>query len=461
MRLLLGCLTACWLLTAAEPDWNKVNEEILRHYQTLIRMNTSEGPEFESPAAAYVKKVLDAEGIPNQMFANNPKRPNIVARLKGTGAKRPIIVMGHTDTVNVDPSKWSHPPFSADRDKGYIYGRGTVDDKDNLVASMMTIILLKRMNVKLERDVIFIAESGEEANTQVGIQFLVNEHWSDIDAEFCLAEGGGVIRRAGKVLSMNVTTTEKVPSRADLIAKGTAGHGSVPLEDNAIAHLSAAVAKAAAWQTPMKLNDTTRAFFERLAAISTPEQAARYNGLLVPERSEAAQAYLRKHEPAMYSMLRTSISPTIFKSGYRMNVIPAQAEATLDIRAVPDENLETFFAELKRQIGDDTIEIVRAKRERLPAAPSRIDTEMFRILESVQKKIYPGAVTLPTMLTGATDMAMLRAKGVQCYGIGPLSDVEDFEKGYGAHSDQERIIEEELYRFVRFQYDVVNEIGNR
>jgi acetylornithine deacetylase/succinyl-diaminopimelate desuccinylase-like protein len=319
----------------------------------------------------------------------------------------------------------------------------------------MTVVLLKRSGVKLDRDVIFLAESGEEGNPRVGIGFMVDKHWPEIDSEYCLAEGGGVMRRAGRLIRMNVTTTEKVPQRATLVARGTAGHGSIPLADNAIAHLAQAVAKVTAWQPPMKLNDTTRAFFERLATISAPEQAARYNGILNPDRSAEVQEYLRLREPMMNSMLRTSISPTMIKGGYRMNVIPAQAEATLDIRTVPDEDLEAFFAELKRQIGDKAVEIVRSAGDRKPTPPSRIDNEMFRALESTQKRLYPGALTLPTMLTGATDMALLRPKGVQCYGIGPLIDADELQKGYGPHSDQERILEDELYRFVRFQYEAV------
>jgi acetylornithine deacetylase/succinyl-diaminopimelate desuccinylase-like protein len=258
---------------------------------------------------------------------------------------------------------------------------------------------------------------------------------------------------------MNVATTEKLPSRVILRAEGTAGHGSVPLDDNAVARVSAAVAKLAAWRTPMKLNDTTRTYFERLSTVSTPEKAARYNSLTHPERSAEAQEYLRLHEPRHYSMLRTSVTPTIVRGGYRMNVIPSEAEATIDVRLAPGETPDDFLAEMKRQIADDSIIIEPMNREREPTPPSRLDTEVFRILEQKQREIYPGAITLPAMLTGATDMAFLRARGVQCYGIGPAIDVADAPKGYGAHSDRERILEAELYRFVRFNYEVVKSIA--
>lgn len=459
LRLLL-LLSLCLAAPAAEPDWPKIQAETLRHFQTLVRMNTADPPGDETPAAEYIKKTLEAEGIPVKLFYSVPHRPNLVARLKGNGSKRPILIVGHTDTVNIDPAKWKdHGPFSADRAGGYIYGRGTVDDKDNLTASLMTMILLKRMNVPLDRDVIFLAECAEEGNSAIGAGFMADQHWDEIDAEYCLAEGGGAMRRGGKLVSVNVMTTEKIPARAVLRTTGTAGHGSIPRTDNAIARLSAAVDKVAAWQPPMKLNDTTRAYFERLATVSGPEQAARYNGLANPDRAAAIQAYLRESEPTHYSMLRTSISPTIFRAGYRNNVIPSSAEATLDIRALPDENLDAFFAELKRQIGDDRVEIERAPLGRPPAPVSKIDNEMFHALEAMQRKHYPGAVTLPGMVTGATDMAYFRAKGVQCYGVGPLVDAEELPQGYGPHSDQERILEAELYRFLEFQYDAVKSIA--
>src|SRR5436309_5369795 len=178
----------------AQPDWKAFDEETMRHYQALLRFDTMDPPGNEKPAADYLKQVLEKEGIPTQVFALEPNRPNVVARLKGSGKKRPLLIMGHTDVVNVDPKKWTFPPFGATRDGGYVYGRGTVDDKDNVVASLMTMLELKRRNVPLDRDVIFLAESGEEGTTRVGIQFMVNQHFPEIDAEYCLAEGGGVTR---------------------------------------------------------------------------------------------------------------------------------------------------------------------------------------------------------------------------------------------------------------------------
>jgi acetylornithine deacetylase/succinyl-diaminopimelate desuccinylase-like protein len=438
-----------------QPDWNKLQDETMKHFQAILRINSSIATGSEAPVVDYLKSVLDKEGIPNKVFSNDPKHPNLVARLKGNGKKKPILIMAHTDVVSVDTSKWVHPPFSATREGGYVYARGSVDDKDNVVAALMVMLQIKRLNIALDRDVIFLAESGEEGNTSVGIEYMVNNHWPEIEAEFCFAEGGGVRRKEGKVVYAGIATTEKVPRGIKLVARGTAGHGSVPLQDNAVVHLSQAITKIAAWQTPMRLNETTRSFFTRLAAISPPADAARYLALVDGKGVEAAQEYFAAKEPSVYSTLRTSISPNIIKGGYLVNIIPSEAEASLDIRALPDEDMTNLLAEMKRVINDSQIEIVATNRNVRPSArPSRLDTEAFLIVESNLKKIY-NAVSLPTMLTGATDMAFLRAKGVECYGIGPMTDAEDGPKGFGAHSDQERILEESIHKFVQFNWEIV------
>src|SRR5579863_4104432 len=312
---------------AQTPDWPKINEESIRHFQALVQIDSTDPPGNETKVAEYVKRVLEAEGIPVMLAAQDPARANLIARLKGNGSKRPLLIMGHSDTVQVDPSKWTFGPFSAAREGGYVYGRGTVDDKSDLFAAMMTMILLKRSNTKLDRDVIFVSEAGEEASTGPGIEYLVDEHWKDIDAEICLAEAGGVRRRNGQAIYATVETTEKQPKGARLVAKGPAGHGSRPLRTNAVVHLSRAIEKIAMWDPPMRFNDTTRTYFEKLATLSTPEDAARYHDLFDPAKSAAAREYLAEREPNHYSMLHTSISPNMFNGGYQTNVIPSEARA--------------------------------------------------------------------------------------------------------------------------------------
>ena len=189
--------------------------------------------------------------------------------------------------------------------------------------------------------------------------------------------------------------------------------------------------------------------------VSSAEDAARLKAVLTGKEADVAQEYFAANEPRLYSVLRTSISPNIIKGGYRGNVIPSEAEATLDIRALTDEDMPRLLDEMRRVINDPQVEIVPRDTQTRPGArPSKLDTEAFKTLEDAAKRIY-NTVTLPTMLTGATDMAFLRARGVECYGIGPMTDSEDGPLGFGAHSDQERILEEALHKFVRFQWEVV------
>ena len=448
----------------AAPDWARIDQETMQHFQALLRFDTSDPPGKEQPAAEYLKQILEKEGIPVEVFALEGHRPNVVARLTGNGKKKPLLIMAHTDVVNVDPKKWTFPPFAATRDGGYVYGRGTVDDKDNVVAGLMLMLELKRQRVPLDRDVIFLAEAGEEGSTQVGIEFMANQHFGAIEAEYCLAEGGNVTREGGKVKVASIQTLEKIPRAIELVATGVAGHGSVPLEDQRGRapvdrrrqgrRLEAPDARSTRPPAPTSA---------RIATISPPEQAQRYKDVLQP-RPQGARARptttSSRHEPRHSSMLRTSLSPTIIQGGYRVNVIPSEARATIDVRVHPDEDPAGSSKPSARWSTTRTSRCAGRQRDTRPHGTSRLNTDAFAAIEAAVTTHYQ-TMTLPTMSTGATDMAYLRAKGVQCYGIGPATDVEDGPKGFGAHSDQERILESELFRFVRFQWDVVNRLARR
>jgi acetylornithine deacetylase/succinyl-diaminopimelate desuccinylase-like protein len=463
LLLIVAAATALRAQSAQQPDWAKLEAETMTHFQALLRLDTSNPPGHEKLATDYLAQALKREGIASQTFALEPDRPSLVARIKGNGRRQPILLMGHTDVVTVDPKKWTHPPFSATRADGYVYGRGALDDKSHVVSGLMTMLLLKRLNVPLDRDVIFLAESGEEGTTRVGIDHVVAKHFDEIRAEFCLAEGGGVTRIGGKPAYASIQMIEKLPRQIGLTARGTSGHGSRPLQDNAVVHLAAAVAAVGRWRTPVRLSETTTEYFKRLAELSPPAEAAHYRALLQVGSPQAAAAddYLVTSQSGLAAMVRTTISPTIINGGYRVNVIPSEAKATLDVRLLPDENADAFLQSLRKVVNDPLVEAVFTSEfdQRPPTRGiARIDTEAFRALEAEVKKHY-GVVTLPTLGTGATDMAQVRARGVQCYGTGLATDREDAAKGFGAHSDQERVLESELHRFVRFQWDVVNSLA--
>jgi acetylornithine deacetylase/succinyl-diaminopimelate desuccinylase-like protein len=214
-------------------DWEAVGEESNGFLVDLVKIDSSNPPGNETRVAEYLQNVLAGAGIESEMFALDPDRANLVVRYRGNGSKRPILIMGHTDVVGVQAENWSENPFGGARKDGYIWGRGTLDDKDNVTAGLIVMLLLNRLDVEMDRDVIFLAESGEEGTPEVGITFMVENHWDKIAAEYAIAEGGSTEIRDGHVHSLAIETTEKVPRRATLVATGTAGHGSVPRVDNA------------------------------------------------------------------------------------------------------------------------------------------------------------------------------------------------------------------------------------
>ncbi len=455
LALVLVCGVAVAQSTGGQqPDFDKARAEAVEHLAALVRIDTSNPPGNEIRAAEYIKGVLEREGIASEIFESAPGRASIVARLAGSGKKKPLLLMGHLDVVGVEREHWTVDPFSAEIKDGYLYGRGSSDDKGMVAANLEIFLLLHRQKVALDRDVIFLAEAGEEGTSEFGIDFLVEKHWDKIECEYALNEGGDTTVKDGKVQFVGVSTTQKVPRGMVVTARGTSGHGSMPRMDNAVTHLAAAIAKIGNWQPPMRLNETTRAFFARLAKISPPQEAYLYTHLEDP----AVQQKLRATEIRYNSVLRTSIVPTIIQGGFRENVIPAVATATLDVRALPDEDMDKLMATLRQLVNDPAVTIERRTtgQNRPAPPPTRLDTEMFQALERAQRKVFPGAVTLPIMQTGATDSAQLREKGVQAYDLSiPHSD-EDVKR---IHGNDERVSVEGLGQFIQYVYAAVTDVA--
>ncbi len=453
LTLVAVCLVAgSSIAQTSRPVLNaeQAQAEAAHFLQELVRIDTQDPPGNESKVAHYLQGVLQSEGIDSEILEPVAGRASIVARLKGDGTKRPLLLMGHEDVVPVDRARWTVDPFAGLEHDGMIWGRGASDDKAADAANLEVFLQLKRMKIPLKRDVIFLSEASEEASSAAGMAVLVEKYWDKIACEFALNEGGGSLVADGKIKYMGVSTAEKLPRGVLLEATGSSGHGSVPRVDNAVTHLGAAVGKAGAWETPSRLNETTREFFRRLATISPPEEAAWYRNVLDPK----VQAELRVKKPQYYSMLRTSVVPTMLKAGIKENVIPPVAEATLDIRALPDEDLAKFREMLAEVINDPQVKVVPEDvTYSMPAAPvTSLDTEMFRALEAAQKEVAPDAITLPVMTTGATDSSFLRTKGVAAYGVGvPRTE----EEGRAVHGNDERIEVKQLGAFVRYLFRAV------
>ncbi len=460
MKLAILAFSFVFAIAAQAVDWQSINVETLKYFTDLIKIDTSSPPGNETVAAEYVARVLGREGIPSKLVGSDPKRQSLIARLKGSGSKRPMLIMGHTDVVGVQRSKWAQDPFGALRIDGFIWGRGTLDDKNILTASLMTMLLLKRTGARLDRDVIFVAEADEESGGHLGIAELIKNNWSEIEAEYCLSEGGAFVSLNGKVVMQAVQLAEKTPKQMKLTVQGVAGHGSMPREDNAIVHIAGAVAKLGAWQPPMRLNDITRSYFELLPQVSEPADAQRYRDLFDSSKTAAVQDYFRNNDITYNSVLRTTVSPNIIEGGFRVNVIPSSASATIDVRVLPDEDMTRFQEQMRAVIDDPTIKIEPFGANAPIAPASRMDNEMYKILRDVQAQLYPGTSLLPLMSSGGTDMSRLRSRGVMCYGIGAEIPKEDLTT-HAPHGDNERIKESGLYQFVRYHYGVVRQMAAR
>ena len=373
-------------------SWTSQQAETLRHFRALVQIDTSNPPGNEVRIVEYLEKVLASDGIPSTRFALDPNRPNLVARLKGNGSKRPVLLLAHTDVVGVQRDKWPVDPFGAILRDGYVWGRGTTDDKDNLTANLMTFLLIKRSGEALERDVIFLAESGEEADpTGVGIRFMVDRHFDAIDAEFAIAEGNGATIEDGRVRTVQIATTEKVPRRVRLVATGTSGHGSVPRLDNAgdpsrerggedrhVGDADAPQRDHADVLREARVDQHARAG----GAIQEPARPAD----VPPLPSDISPSTNRSTIPH----LRTSLVPTMLQAGIGPNVIPSTAEAVIDIRILPDEDLPALTAQMSARINDPAVRIEPMPITRPVAPPSPIDFAMYRALEQAALRVYPG-----------------------------------------------------------------------
>ncbi len=441
---------------ASSPDFNAARDEAVHFLGDLVRMDTSNPPGNESQAALYIQGVLKKEGIDSELLEPVPGRASVIARLQGNGSKRPVLLMGHIDVVPVDRSHWTTGPFSGEVKDGVLHGRGALDDKAMVSANLEVFLQLHRLHVPLTRDVIFLAEASEEASSPAGMATLVDRYWDKLNCEFALNEGGVSLLSDGKLPYLGVSTAEKLPRGITLRAEGSSGHGSVPRVDNAVTHLAIAVAKAGNWVTPSRLNETTRAFFQGLAKISPPKEAAWYRNVEDPK----VQEILRVKKPIYYSMLRTSVVPTMLKAGFKSNVIPPTAEGVLDVRALPDEDLDKFRASLAQLINDPQVKVIPEDTalNMVPAPPSSIHSAMFEALEHAQQQVFPSSSTLPVMQTGATDSSFLRARGVQAYGLAvPRTE----EENRTVHGNDERVQTNQLGNLTKLIYLAVTQVGTK
>lgn len=438
----LPVLVALSLLIAsnapAQTD-DAILREATQQLQALIRINTTNPPGNELAAARFLDSLFKADGIESQVFESAPGRGAVVARIRGrsgASAKSPIILMGHMDVVGVQRDQWTVDPFAAVIADGVLTGRGAIDDKGMLIANLQAMKALHRRvraGATLSRDVIFVANADEEAGGDFGMGWLLKHHPDAIRAEYALNEGGRtrIMSNGKKYVALQMA--EKVSHVVTVTANGPDGHASIPLEGNAIARLGRALAVIGAHREPTVLTPVTTRFFASLAGIWPDADQAR---AMADVASGDATRVTRGAEvlraiPTLDAVLRTGISPTIIEGGIRSNVIPRDAKATLNIRTLPGQSIDSTVARLQRAVGDPRVTFTITSRGTDSPAMSA-ENEFFAAVERAAKRVEPSIVVVPYLSTGATDSADLRRAGIKAYGLLPFPlEMPDEERMHG------------------------------
>ena len=430
-------------------------------YHELIEINTTDTPAGDNTKAAeaMAKRLIDA-GFPAadvKVLSPAPRKGNLVARMRGSaGGRKPILLLAHLDVVEAKREDWSMDPFTFTEADGYYYGRGTSDDKAMAAIWIANLIRLKREGFVPDRDLIVALTADEEGGEHNGVEWLLANHRAEIDAAFALNEGGGGFLKQGKPFVHNVQAAEKVYYDFTFEVRNRGGHSSRPIPDNAIYRLSEALARLSRHAFPVRLNEVTRGYFERLAQVETGQMAADMRAVVQNPGDTAAVRRLSA-QPAYNAMLRTTCVATRLEGGHANNALPQLARATVNCRVLPDHDIADVRETLVRIVGDTAVH-VSPTPERRGGPPSPLSAEVMRPVERLTNEMWPGIPVVPVMSTGATDGWFLRAAGVPTYGVsGLFGDMDDSR----AHGRDERMLIKSFYDGQEFLYRLVKELAGK
>jgi acetylornithine deacetylase/succinyl-diaminopimelate desuccinylase-like protein len=456
VALCVGSATAA-AQQAPAPDFRNLGFEAAERLGEYLRIRTANPPGNETAGARWLREVLAKEGIAAEIFESSPGRGNFYARLPGNGSKRPIVLLSHIDVVPATDSAWRVSPWAGETRNGAVWGRGALDMKGMGIVELMTMIALKRQGVPLSRDVILLANADEEAGSS-GAEWFTREKPQLLrNAEFLLNEGGhNRLGPTGLTEYFGVGVTEKVPYWIRITARGAPGHGSIPRPDNAAARIARALGRIAAYQTPIKLTPPAERYFRDIATREVDPQRQRW--LADPAaalKNTAGRLFLTSN---LYynAILRNTITITVLRGSDRVNVIPPEASAELDVRLLPGERPADFVRELRRVIGDSLVEIIPLRPER-QATTSPLGGPMMEAIREAVEAMEPGALITTPMLAGYTDSYYYRALGIGAYGISPFRLSE--EDARTVHGNDERVTVENLQFGVEFMYRIVERVA--
>ena len=433
-------------------------------YKELVEINTGVETGNVTTAAEAMLKRFKAAGIPDSdLFIGgpNPKKHNVVARIRGKGgpnAGKPLLLLAHIDVVEALKADWSADldPFVFTEREGYYYGRGTADDKAMASIFVANVFRMKQEGYVPDRDIIIALTADEESGPFNGVDWLTKNHRELVDAALVINEGGGGTLRDGKPLFNSVQAAEKVTTNFTLRVTNRGGHSSVPRDDNAITQLADALSKVGRHRFAVQLNEVTRAFFSQTAALETPEVGAAMKALVANPGDASALAVLQK-DPKYNSMLRTSCVATQLNGGHATNALPQLAEANINCRIYPTSSAEEVRAELEKVIADTNVKvIIRSQR---PATPmTKLATEVMGPVEKITKELWGDIPVIPTMSTGATDSRFFRALGIPAYGVSGL--FSDPSVDARAHGRDERMGVKSYYEGQEFLYRLTKALAS-
>jgi acetylornithine deacetylase/succinyl-diaminopimelate desuccinylase-like protein len=442
-------------VAAEKPSPDRALEEAVSLLSRYIQIDTTNPPGNEIKSAQFFKEIFDREGIEARIIESAPGRGNIYARLRGSGAKKAVMLLNHMDVVPADAKLWKEAPFNGAVKEGYIWGRGALDMKGPAIAELMTLLSLKRNKVALQRDVIFLGTADEEAGGALGAGFLLEKHpelFANVGV--VLNEGGGVrLGNDGKVQSYSVSVAEKTPLWLRLIATGAAGHGSTPVRDAAVDKLVLALGRLLAYQTPIKVVPEVQKFFADSAAGEPESRRRQYQDLRTALTDPAFVADFTS-DPRNNASVRNTISVTRLRGSDKVNVIPAEASADIDARLLPGEDPQSFIGEMRRVIGDRSIKIEVLLS--FPAAASPADPEAMKAIQELAKAHDNDAPVVAPLVRGFTDCHFFRAKGISCLGFMPLRNIPS--EGL-VHGVNERISLDSLRSGLRSLYELVHNLA--
>ncbi|MDO8543806.1 MAG: M20/M25/M40 family metallo-hydrolase [Opitutaceae bacterium] len=440
-------------------DWNRIGDEATQLLSAYLRINTANPPGNEKAAADFLRETLARDGITATIWEPVAGKANLLARVPGSGRKRPMILLHHMDVVPAARAFWTVDPFGGVVKDGYVWGRGAIDTKGLGIAELVALLTLKRQGIMLDRDVIYLATSDEEIGGVLGAGDVTKHHADALGkAEFVLNEGGNIVTdETGKPLYYGVLAAEKAPFWLEVTARGMPGHGSIPRDDSAPNKLVRALEKIRTWPLPLVITPVVERYIRAIAPTVDPALRPLYADIRRAVENPAARQQLAKN-PRVYALLRNTISITVIEGSNKTNVIPPLARAELDVRLLPGQDPQAFLADIRRVATDLGVEI-RPLGIGWPPPESSLDSAFYDAIAAVTKRHDPGVPVVPLVSTGFTDSHYFMELGMTCYGFAPFKISE--RERERVHGNDERLSVENLRRGTQYIYELLQELSGR